>query len=654
MKLDMHKCTNIYVLTAVVMFNVFAINIQASVLYVDQNNLNANDASGGAKENPFKTIHAAAQVARKGDTVLVYPGIYREHIIPHAKGSGVSYISAKRHQAIVKGSDVWQPQWSKVQGQAGVVIALLDSSLFEGKVNPYCRTISISGKDVSQAARPIDEKETHWPITLGQLFVDSQPMTQVTTMAEVYDLPGTWIVGKEGKTITLHFPKYLKKISQALVELTVRDRVFASMRRGLKNITIDGFIMEHCANQGPFPQSGIISVRSGSGWMIRDNIIRYAKTIGLDIGSETWGAKTIPYTDDDQKKIMIGGRHQIIGNIVEDNGLSGIAGWHCSGSLIKGNIVRRNNRLGFESKINARWEEAAGIKVHSFNSGIIEGNLVVDNHAAGIWIDNGYRDARISRNFVTGSLGKGIFVELGEGTCTIDHNIVSYTRNYSPFYAGDGIYSHDASDLIIANNLLYHNARYGVLGQVVSGRTLGKDKRPVETSNHKIVNNIFIGNNKAAISMPYPSKQAQNNISDYNVIIGKSAKLQIHRNKGRVSSERMVEVYSNAFDAMKIPQQQRWNLALGVDKIIDLATWQHIMKQDEHTIVAPDCRMIVSPGNAVFTVMNAGSTWSVLSPPVDRVTKDYWGRLIVDDANYAGPFGKIKPGFNRWTLWPIK
>ena len=165
---------------------------------------------------------------------------------------------------------------------------------------------------------------------------------------------------------------------------------------------------------------------------------------------------------------------------------------------------------------------------------------------------------------------------------------------------------------------------------------------------------VFIGNNKAAISMPYPSKQAQNNISDYNVIIGKTAQFQIHLNKGRVNYEKMLDVYGKAFDEMKIPEQQRRNLNLGIDKTIDLATWQHIMKQDKHTVVAPVCGMIVSPGNAVFTVMNADSTWSVLSPTVDRVNKDYFGRQIAEDANYAGPFGKIEAGYNRWVLWPMK
>ena len=32
----------------------------------------------GSKENPFKTIQAAAEVAVAGDTVVVAPGVYRE------------------------------------------------------------------------------------------------------------------------------------------------------------------------------------------------------------------------------------------------------------------------------------------------------------------------------------------------------------------------------------------------------------------------------------------------------------------------------------------------------------------------------------------------------------------------------------------------
>lgn len=629
-------------------------SVHAAMLHVDQMNPNAADTAKGTLEQPFKTINAAAQIAVSGDTVIVHPGIYREHVAPGAKGSGVTYIAAVRHQAIIKGSDVWSPRWEAVKDQANVYVAPLDASLFAGRRNPYLRTISVSSKDKSVESRPVADDVAQWPLTLGQLFVDGQCMTQVTTLQQLYDTPSTWILGQQGDTIFLHLPGYLRKIEAGRIELAVRDRGFAPSVRGLHDVIVEGFVFEHCANQGPFPQAGMISTRTGKNWVIRDNIVRFAKTIGIDIGSESWDGKSIADTPEEQQRIMIGGNNQVLNNIVEDNGLCGIAGWNTNGSVIRGNIVRRNNRLGFESHINAGWEEAGGIKVHAFQGGTIEGNLVIDNDAAGIWIDNGYRGARISRNFVSGSLGKGIFLELGEGRVLIDNNVVCYTRNYSSFYAGDGIYSHDASDLVITNNLLYHNARYGVLGQVVSGRTLGKDKHPVEISNHQILGNIFIGNNVAAISMPYAGKQSQNNISDYNVIVDKNGTLEINTNQGRVNRDLIKDAYQQILDADKVAESDRPKLSDWVkDMRVDLPTWQKLMKQDEHSVEAPTCRMIVTPGEVTFTAMEVNSGWTLALPMVEGVTRDYFGRTITEQ-NYAGPFGKIEPGVNRWILWPIR
>ena len=621
-----------------------ALGVHAATLHVDCHNPAASDDNKGSLQAPYKTINAAAQVARSGDTVLVHPGVYREHIAPGKDGSCVTYKSAKRHQAIVRGSEVWTPKW-KSTDIPGFYQAQLDSELFKGRMNPYLRTISIGPRDDSKAARPIEKKSEHWPLTLGQIFVDGQPMTQLNDFEQVRSTTGCWIVGHKGKSIYLHMPRHVERVEDASIELTIRDRIFAPLHRGLSDIAIEGFIMEHCANQGPFPQAGIISVRSGKAWRIQENIVRYAKTMGIDIGSETWDTRDLPYTSDDQQKMILGGQHLVLNNLVEDNGLSGIAGWSTAGTRIVGNTIRRNNRLGFQSKINAIWEEDGGIKVHSFDNGVIEGNLVINNEAAGIWIDNGYKGARISRNFVSGSLGKGIFVELGEGRCLIDNNIVAYTRSYSNFYGGDGIYSHDASDLIIVNNLLYHNARHGVLGQVVSDRKLGADQHLVECSRHNISGNLFIGNNDAAISMPLPSKLTMGNRCDYNVFIGHSVKLRRHKKVGHLSSKDM----GGALAALDIPDAT-------TEGELSLEQWKEAGYGKHSKLVEP-CRMTIAPGNSIFHAMDISKNWALLAPLEDDVTKDYFGNQIDADGDglsTAGPFSKLPPGENRWVLWPIR
>ena len=49
------------------------------IYYVDQS---ARMEGSGTKERPFRHINDAARVARPGDEVLVYPGIYREYVNP--------------------------------------------------------------------------------------------------------------------------------------------------------------------------------------------------------------------------------------------------------------------------------------------------------------------------------------------------------------------------------------------------------------------------------------------------------------------------------------------------------------------------------------------------------------------------------------------
>ena len=47
--------------------------------YVDAS---VSKSGNGSQEYPFKNIQEAANIAKAGDEVLVYPGIYREYVNP--------------------------------------------------------------------------------------------------------------------------------------------------------------------------------------------------------------------------------------------------------------------------------------------------------------------------------------------------------------------------------------------------------------------------------------------------------------------------------------------------------------------------------------------------------------------------------------------
>ena len=619
----------------------------AKVWVVDQGAEDAQGEPQGTVESPYPTIQAAAERTEAGDAVLVFAGVYRERVMPPTSGTAdrpIRYLAAPGQDVSVRGSELWQPEWSAQEDQPDVYRGELDAAWFEGIRNPYLTGISISGRDQQLVARPVDARQAVWPRTLGQVFVDGEPYQEVEHPDELQRLPGTWLVDPEGRAISIHFAKKGTDPASVEVEVSVRSRVFAPRRRGLKHIHVRGFVFEHCSNQGPFPQRGMVSVRSGNSWVLEDNVIRHSKTLGLDIGSEHWGVEDMDDTDDDQRRLMISGKHQILNNDISDNGLCGVAGWNSSGLVIRGNRIERNNRLGFVAGMDARWWEQGGIKLHHGNSAVIEGNLVRDNDAFGIWIDHGYTNARISRNVVINNQLAGIFLELGAGPVMVDNNVVAYTRG------GDGIYCHDAGGVTVANNLLYFNANYGIWMHVVTDRKY--KGKAVETSNETLTSNLLLGNIGGSICLPKTSGRAQNNRSDYNVFIDgswlmtlKPARFRINSNSGRVDLGLNEDSASGKADAVSSPFQlltlEQWQQQSGFD-----AHSQPLKMGEKSKTMLREDRLHLEFTLEELPVVRGLDVYE--EAPRDLLGERYRGGKVL-----AGPFQGLREGRNSLYLWPL-
>jgi len=78
------------------------------------------------------------------------------------------------------------------------------------------------------------------------------------------------------------------------------SKVFAPHARGLRNVTVRGFVMEHAANQwddffwlprsqannpspAAFAQGGLLSTRSGHNWLVEHNVLRHAKVFYSEV-----------------------------------------------------------------------------------------------------------------------------------------------------------------------------------------------------------------------------------------------------------------------------------------------------------------------------------------------------------------------------------
>ncbi|NLB54403.1 MAG: hypothetical protein GX811_01305 [Lentisphaerae bacterium] len=488
--------------------------------------------------NSFTSINEAAKHAQPGDTILVKPGIYREHIaITHGgkEGAPLTFQAEKPGTVYVRGSEVWDPVWTPVPGADGTFTAPMPYELIKNeRVNIFRCKLCVWSKDKKKDSRPSDlsllspysadfreaakdrelgDPTKLMPYSLGQFFYKGVELPQSQTATEVRRTPGSWILSNDGETIMLDFPVGGSP-SDGNLEITVRDRVFSPARRGLEYVTVRGFIFEHCGNQGPFPQNGMVSTRSGSHWLIEDNIIQSAKTLGLDCGNEYWVFDEIAYTVEEDQRDYKPRDIIIRNNIFRRNGLSGLTAHVHLNLRIENNIFEQNNSLSLANDYECTWEEQGAIKLHGSNKTLIAGNLIRNNAAHGIWIDCGHDESRITRNFIYGNEGSAIYMEVASLKGIIDNNILACTL---PFFPQDGQgrgagYSICRSEEItFAHNLVVDN--YG------PGVSVASDSpSPAPVPKHLILNNIFLRNH-GCVEFPPENDMAFDNLSDSNVFV---------------------------------------------------------------------------------------------------------------------------------------
>lgn len=632
----------------------------------------ADDANPGSPDRPLRTISRAAELAMPGDTVLVHAGVYRERVAPARGGEPdrpITYAAAPGEHVAVRGSKRLTPPFAVVEGRGDVIAVPIPDDAFPAGINPFAtgfagynnRVRPYSAETAGRHRNP--NKPVHsMALVRGLVFVDGAPLTQALSPLDLLALPGTFFVPPEGGELRIHLPPDPagRPPQQRLIEITARHRVFAPHRRRLGHIHVRGFIFEHAANNHPTPQLGMVSTRSGHHWVIEDCVIRHASTVGLDVGSE-WGIKGTPEDDDQPEQPhepddvpYRAGFHLVRNNLIADNGLCGLLGIRTWQTRIVGNVFERNNRLAFRT-----WEVGA-LKVHLFFDGLVEGNLFRDNDCFGIWLDNQYKGSRVTRNVILNSHIAGINVELGLGPVLIDNNIIAYTR------AGDGVYSHDASGVTLAHNLIYGNANFGVFFAVGTDRP-AVDRRPVRSSNIAVLNNLILNNKAGAVSLPHAWDRATNNRSDHNLLMGAGATMDeatgvepprflSNTSHQHVKADAIVNdlraalqragrpvppaealLYSPAGPTLSL---EEWRLLTG----FDLASRTLVLYHEMLGSRVPD-----------FTFRPDATIWRMDCPAVAGVDRDFLGRPMPDADRLPGPFQDVRAfETNRYILWPVR
>ena len=422
----------------------------ARVIHVAKN---GNDANAGTQAAPYLTINRAAQDAQPGDTVVVHAGLYREQVKPARGGTGESarivYTTAHDGDVTVKGSEEVD-NWVRSGGNVWSVT--LPNSYF-GSYNPYATGQPQGGGD-----------GTFPGYTAGDVYLDETAYFEKPALADVQNAANTWYAQVTGGSTTIWANFGTAEPNARLAEINVRRQVFAPDVWGLGYITVDGFTVKHAANTySDFPsapsrrQAGAISVNGGLRWVIQNNVVINARTIGIDIGlgCDEWAGNRPGNVRTNFRDTGRYGSHVVRNNYIAKSGQSGIAGVFSWNSDIMYNMIEDTN---YRNEFSGA--ETAPIKVHYMNEGLIKGNYVKNSrggNSAGIWTDWGNQNVRVTGNIVMNAPW-GYYAEAVFGPILVDNNV---------FIGNSDIRTLDATGLVFANNLFIDNRNINIDG---SGR----------------------------------------------------------------------------------------------------------------------------------------------------------------------------------------
>lgn len=257
-----------------------------------------------------------------------------------------------------------------------------------------------------------------------QLFIDGQVLWQVTDPAQL--TTGRWYFDYDANRIYV-----ADDPGGRLVELSVTG---IGLRGPARNVTVSGLVFEKYANRA---QAGVIDAGDASvGWLIEDVEVRYSHGTGLRTHTEMVVRDSFFHHNGQNGIGGKGDRVLIEGNEISYNGISGFDPfWESGGTkwVVTDGLVVRDNHVHHNSG-RGLWTD-----IYNVNT-LIEGNLVEDNGQSGIVHEISYR-ATIRNNIVRNNgldfdvwlWGAQILVQNSPDT-TVIGNTVTVAAN-----GGDGI-----------------------------------------------------------------------------------------------------------------------------------------------------------------------------------------------------------------------
>ncbi len=326
--------------------------LRATEYYVSQSHAKAADANPGTREEPLKTISAAAKRVKPGDTVTVASGLYREAVtltVSGAEGAPIVFRSEEPRKAVVSGAEVLAEPKSEGLGVYSYPIAKPGNCAYLGG-NPQ------------------------W------VYLDGLPMERADTRDRL--VPGTFHQDIDGQRVYVSLPEG-REITDAALEYACREGLFSS-DTPLDDIHIKGFALHYTANW--FRGKGPIRI-SGRRWLVEDNHVKWTSYGGVQVTNSNGCV--------------------VRGNLIEWAGCEGIGGGYNVDLLLENNTVRYHNWRSF------MWgNEGGGSKFTCTIDARYCGNEFAFNYGPGLWSDACATGTLYEKNICHDNTVRSLFSEI--------------------------------------------------------------------------------------------------------------------------------------------------------------------------------------------------------------------------------------------------
>lgn len=444
----------------------------AAEYHVDNQNPVANDQDMCSIEKPCRTIAAAVQRARAGDSVVIHAGVYREMLdLPQSGESSdkpIRIAAADGDRVVVKGSD-------RVRGW--------------------------------QSAGDGVWKLPGWPVNSQQVFVDGAQLTQIGMSSPFHSLvnnghiflppigeglgdlvENSFFYEESSKTLYIRLASGVDPNAQ-LVEAAVRPFVMVPRERSY--IVLEGLEFAH-SNLTSLGIYGSMANAWGKGWLVTGCTFRQSDFSGLAVVGEEHRVENCRFLDNGNLGLTVLGTD-------EAHGWQPVPNRPPQDIVVADSEFRGNNTRNFDPT----WQ-AGGVKASMSCNGLtLHALRVEDNNGPGIWIDVLSRNVVVQRSLARRN-SVGVAVEIMDGAVIRNNMILG-----NEF----GIIVAASNDVFIRNNTLAGNG----LGVLVQGlpRQEHNEMRRVSLRNNLFAatlgTDIVIQENKAL--------GATDNTSDYNVFL---------------------------------------------------------------------------------------------------------------------------------------